>query len=278
MENLDQIFDPESATFWNLLAAIVAIGVSVLVARLVRRRSRAWMLGNGLDESGASFIARVAGWSVVFIGVVLALSIMGVDMVPVVLLIVLVLAFLVFSGRSMIENWAAGLLLQARGPYDVGDRIDTEGYSGFVLDTNARSVILRAPNGEIVHIPNVDVLTNPLLNRTGDEGMRRSSLMFGVALDSDFDLVERILLDAAMTTDGVVTEGPVPTAWIKNMGDSWVDVELRFWHQYSDRHTVRAEIAERALRSLSDAGVDLPFVTREVIVSGNLGSLGQGAS
>ena len=271
MENLDQIFDPESATFWNLLFAIIVIGVSVFVARLVRRRSRSWMLGNGLDESGASFIARIAGWSMIFIGVVLALSIMGVDMVPVVLLIVLVLAFLVFSGRSMIENWAAGLLLQARGPYEVGDRIDTEGYSGFVLDTNARTVILRAPNGEIVHIPNVDVLTNPLLNRTGDEGMRRSSLMFGVALDSDFDLIERILLDTAMTTDGVVTEGPAPTAWIKDMGDTAVDVELRFWHQYGDRHTVRAEIAERALRSLADAGVEMPFTTREIIVSGTLG-------
>ncbi len=270
MENLDQLFDPESATFWNLLLALVVLVIAGFVARLIRRRSRDWMLGNDLDESAASFIARVAGWTVVFFGVVIALSIMGVDMVPVVLLIVLVLAFLFFSGKSLVENWAAGLLLQTRGPYEIGDRIDTEGYSGFVLDTNARSVILRAPDGEIIHIPNVDVLTNPLMNRTGDGGVRRSALLFGVAADSDFELVERILVDTAESTSGVIVDKH-PTAWIASTTDSTVDVELRFWHQYSDRHTVRSAIAARALPALADAGVSMPFTTREVIVSGSLG-------
>jgi small-conductance mechanosensitive channel len=271
MENLDQIFDPQSATFWNLLLALVALVGSVFVARLVRRRSRAWMLDNDLDESATSLIARMAGWAVIFIGAVLALSIMGVDMVPVVLLIVLVLAFAVFSGRSLLENWAAGLLLQARGPYAVGDRIDTEGYSGFVQETNARSVILRAPDGEIVHVPNIDVLTSPLLNRTGVEGIRRSSVSFGVAADSDFSLVERILIDTARSTEGVMIEERPPTAWISNIGDTTVDVELRFWHLYSDRHTIRSDITDGALRSLSQAGVRLPFPTQEIVVSGTLG-------
>jgi small-conductance mechanosensitive channel len=271
MENLDQIFDPESATFWNLMLAVAVLVIGVVVARLVRRRFREWMLGNDLDESASALIARIAGWSVIFLGAVLALSIMGVDMVPIVLLIVLVVAFAAFSGRSLLENWAAGLLLQARGPYEVGDRIDTESYSGYVQETNARSVILRAPEGEIVHVPNIDVLTNPLVNRTGSAGVRRSSLSFGVADDSDFDLVERILLDVARSTDGVLLEDRPPTAWISDIGETAVEVELRFWHQYADRHMLRSEIADRALASLSDAGVKLPFPTREVIVSGSLG-------
>lgn len=37
-------------------------------------------------------------------------------MVPVVLVIVLLLAFLVLSGQSLMQNLAAGLLLQARAP------------------------------------------------------------------------------------------------------------------------------------------------------------------
>ena len=147
MDNIDQLFNPESNSFWNLVLAVGVVVVSGFIARRVRRRARAVMGESDIDVSAASFLSRLAGWVVIFMGVVLALSIMGVDMIPLVLILVLVLAFVFFAGKSLIENWAAGLLLQARGPYKVGDRIDTEGYTGFVEQTNARSLILRKGDG-----------------------------------------------------------------------------------------------------------------------------------
>lgn len=270
MENLDQLFSPESTSFWNLLLAAGVLVFSFVGARIVRRRTRAAMHQGDIADSAVSLVARIAGWVVVFLGVVLALSIMGVDMVPVILLILVVVAFLFFSGKSMIENWAAGLLLQTRGPYKIGDRIDTNEYSGFVTETNARSVILRTGDGQIVHIPNVDVLTNPLINRTGDEGKRRSSLTIGVGNHSDFDEVARLLVAAASTTPGVSLEPTPPVAWISSVGETTVNMELRFWHQYSERHVVRSAVANRTLDELTHAGVSMPFPTREVIVSGGM--------
>jgi small conductance mechanosensitive channel len=268
VENLEQIFTPESSSFWNLLLAVTVLIASFLAARMVRRRFRAAMNQSEIDESAVSLVARVSGWVVVFLGVVLALSIMGVDMVPVVLLIILVVAFLFFSGKSMVENWAAGLLLQARGLYKLGDRIDTNDYSGDVRETNARTVIITTGDGQIVHIPNVDVLTNPIVNRTGDEGRRRSSLTIGVGNHSDFDEVARILVAAATATSGVSLEPTAPVAWISSVGETTVSMELRFWHEYSERNVVRSAVTTRALSALTEAGVSLPFPTREVIVSG----------
>ncbi len=270
MENLDQVFNPDSASFWNLVVAVSVLAASGLIARLVRRRVRSVMNDNDLEDSAAALVGRVAGWSVIFLGVVLALSIMGVDMVPVVLLIILVLAFVFFTGKSLVENWAAGLLLQARGPYRIGDRIDTEGLSGFVQETNARSVILRTGDGQVIHVPNVDVLTTPIVNRTGEAGLRRSSLTFGVAQDSDFAAVEQLLIDATASTDGVINEPHPPSAWIASNGDTTVNVELRFWHLYADRHRVRSEVAERGLSTLRTAGVSMPFPTQEVRLSGTV--------
>jgi small-conductance mechanosensitive channel len=51
-------------------------------------------------------------------------------------------------------------------------------------------------DGQIVHIPNVDVLKNPIVNRTGDDGRRRSFFSFGVAYGTDLDVTERLLVDA----------------------------------------------------------------------------------
>ena len=267
MDNIDQLLNPESSSFWNLLLAVGVIVVSIVIARWVRRRSRTVMGANNVEESAASLLARIAGWSVIFLGAVLALSIMGVDMVPLVLAGVLVLAFFFFSGKSLLENWAAGLLLQARGPYKIGDRVDTEGYSGFVEETNARTVVLRTGDGQIVHIPNVDVLTSPLVNRTGEDDLRRTSLTFGVADDSDFEDAEHLLVNVATTTDGVSMDPTPPTAWIASVNDTAVNIELRIWHSYADRHVVRSAVTSRAIAALADAGIAMPYPTRQVIVS-----------
>lgn len=269
MENVDQVFNPESASFWNMVVAIGVVVASGFVARLVRRRLRTMMVNNNVDESASALLARVAGWTVIFFGMVLALSIMGVDMVPVALLFILVAAFLLFAGKGLIENWAAGLLLQARAPYELGDQIETEGYRGFVQETNARSVLLQTGDGQMIHVPNVDVLTSPMVNRTGEDGLRRSALEFGVADDSDFDEVERIVIDAALSVEGVISDSTPPSAWISSMGETAVNVELRFWHAYADRHTVKSAVVARTLAALEAAGIVSPYPTQKVIVSGS---------
>lgn len=276
MENLDQIFNPESSSFWNLLLAVVVIAVSFFVARVVRRKLRALLDANNFDPSAADLIGRVAGWSVVLVGGVLALSIMGVDMVPVALIIVVIVVLLALSGKSLFENWAAGLLLQARSPYELGDRVDTNGYSGFVEVTNLRTVVLRTGDGQIVHVPNVDVLTNPIVNRTGEEGVRRSSLTFGIAYSSDRDAVQKKLVEVVSLVGGVIVDPKPPTAWIGELGDTTVNIEVRFWHPYVTRHQVRSDVAEACLDALDNADVSMPFPTSEVVISGRLDSVQAG--
>jgi small conductance mechanosensitive channel len=270
VDNLDQIFDPSSASFWNLLLAVAAIGVSIIVARYARRSIRRKFADFEDDDRYAgAMIGRVAGWSIVLLGVILALSIMGVDMVPVALILVIGLAFLLLSGKSLIENWAAGLVLQARSPYRPGDRIETGQFVGDVELTNIRSVVLRQGDGQIVHVPNIDVLRNPLVNRTGDEAGRRSSLNFGVAYGTKIGDVERILTEAAASVDGV-RENPAPSAWISFLGDTTIVVELRFWIDFPARHTVPSAVAEEALTRLEASGVSMPFPTRQLMISGDI--------
>ena len=269
-DKISQMFDPASNSFWDVLLAGVVLVGSIFAARyarrVIRRRLRAY---EGVDEYAGAMIGRIAGWAVVFLGVVFALSVLGVDMVPVVLIIVLFAAFLFLSARSLIENWAAGLLLQSRAPYRPGDRIETLGYVGDVELTNVRSVVLRTPDGRIIHVPNVDVLQNPMVNQTGDEAGRRSSLDFGVAFDTDLAAAEQILLQAAAAVTGV-SQDPKPTAWVSSMGDTTIVLELRFWHTYADRHVVPSAVVHEALGRLTAAGVSLPFPTQELRITGQV--------
>lgn len=271
MDNLDQILDPGSNSFWNLLLATVVVVASIFAARFARRAVRRSLRKyEGLDEYGGAALGRITGWVVVLLGVVLGLSVLGADMVPWALIFILVAVLVVLAARSLIENWAAGLLLQARGPYRPGDRIETMGYVGYVEATNIRSLVIRTGDGQIIHIPNVDVLGNPIVNRTGHEGRRRSSINFGVAFDTDLDAVERLLGEAAASVSGTYSE-PAPSAWVASLGDSTIVMELRFWHDHSDRHQVRSAVAHEALARLDAAGVRMPFPTQELLlVTGEL--------
>lgn len=272
MENLDQVLDTGSNSFWNLLLAAVAIGGSFLAARYARRAIRRMLRQyDGLDNYAGAMIGRIAGWSIVFLGVVLALAILGVDMAPIVLGVILIAAFLMLSGKTFIENWAAGILLQTRAPYRPGDRIQTLDYVGTVELTNSRSVVLRKADGQIIHVPNADVLNNPLTNQTGDEGGRRSSLEFGVADGTDLNAAERILVEAAASVAGVRSE-PVPTAWVASLGETTINLELRFWVDFKDRHVVRSAVAHEALARLASAGVSMPFPTQSLIITREPGS------
>jgi small-conductance mechanosensitive channel len=252
------------------VAAAVVVVASIVVARYVRRWLRKRLTSyDGVDKNAGSIVSRLAGWAVVLVGVVLALSILGVDMVPVTVVLLLIAGFLFLSARSLIENWGAGLILQARAPYRVGDRIESNGYVGWVEQTNLRSVVLREGNGRIVHIPNADVLKNPLVNRTGHEGRRRSEIEFSVAYDTELSSCMQTLTQAASSVDGVQAE-PAPTAWITSLDDSAVVLELRFWHDHAERHRVRSDVAEEGLKRLRAAGVEMPFPIQEVLLSGTL--------
>ena len=68
-----------------------------------------------------------------------------------------------------------------------------------------------------------------------------------------------------------MVEPKPPTAWISELGDTTINIQVRFWHEYGPRHQVRSDVADACLAALDDAGVSMPFPTSEVIVSGDLG-------
>mgnify|MGYP001826145919 FL=1 len=51
------------------------------------------------------------------------------------------------------------------------------------------------------------------------------------------------------------------------MDETGVNVKLRFWHRYADRHTVRSAVTRGTLAALDAAGIVMPYPTQKVIIS-----------
>ena len=105
MPDLQGMIDTGSNSFWSLLLAIAVVGISLFVGRWVRRKVRRVLKEiEGLDEYAGATLGRFAGWAVVLLGIVLALTVLGVDMVAISLLFVIILALVVLMGRPLIQS------------------------------------------------------------------------------------------------------------------------------------------------------------------------------
>ena len=109
---------------------------------------------------------------------------------------------------------------------------------------------MRTGNGQVVHVTNVDVLENVIVNRTGYEGRRRSSVAMGAG------------------TSWLIADGEHPEAIQTRLGHGSISVTMgRYGHlmdglddQIAVRLDARAEAAASPARpelSSDDGSVDL---------------------
>ena len=238
---------------------------ATLVSRYLRRRIRASLdQFEGLEGYLPDLLARVAGWAVILVGVLLALGILGFETGGAVLVIVLMALVLVLAGRGILENFAAGVVLQARGPFRVTDRIESKGYRGIVREINGRAVVIETADSRTVHIPNADVLADSLVNYTENPD-HRSEISVGVAYDADVVEAQRHVVATASSVGGVYSD-PKPLAFIEEFGDSSVELTVQFWHEDGKRVLVRGRVAEALKLALDSAEIEIPFPQRVVIV------------
>ncbi len=260
---VDELIDTTNVTGWDYLWALVTVVTAFLFAWIAKRAlHRGLDAFDGIPPRIASMITTATTWSIRLLGVVFALPFLGVDIGPVVIFIIVILALLIIAGRVILENFGAGLILQTRAPFKVGDEITTLDFEGRVEDVNGRTVVITTQSGERVAIPNSAVLGNPIVTLTA-HAHRRSELVVGVEYGSDLDRTKRVLEAAAAAATGVEPE-PAPEAYVMEYAESAIDFLVRFWHASDilSGYVVTDEVGRAINRALNEHGIVIAFPQR----------------
>ena len=221
----------------------------------------------GTPDYVPELVGRAVRWLVMLVAVAWAVSLFGVEIGWFALVVASVVIILVLMVRPLVESLAAGLLLQSRPSFTIGDQIETNGYRGEVLSITARSTVLRTRDGKRIHIPNQDVLNSSLDVYTAFD-RRRSSVDLGIDYAVDPDHASRILQEAVAGVEGV-RDDPAPVALVRGFGDGFTILQLRWWHDpdiSSQTHTLD-RVLRATKRALDDAGIDMP--APEIRVTGD---------
>jgi len=216
-------------TAWDVLAAVVIVGLSIPVSKLVRRyTAKALKRVANMPETAAVQGGRAAGWIVTIIAVGWALSLIGAGIGWVAIIVIIVLIIGLLMAKPMIENSAAGMLLTLRPVYAVGDQIDTLGYEGTVTKIGSRTTVLKTSNGKEVHAPNVQVLKEPIVVYTATSS-RKAEFDIIVAFDTDLDKLTAVTLDAIAGVDSVVKD-PAPAVQASGFHYNTITVTISYWY------------------------------------------------
>ena len=196
------------------------------------------------------------------LAIVLALPFIGVDTGPVVIVVLFLAAVTVLSGRVLLENFGAGVILQSESTFRPGDQIDTNDCIGRVVEVSSRAVKIESIDGRLIVIPNSSVLTGSVINLTA-QNKRRSELVVGLKYGTDLETAHEVLLAAAQDTDGVYSDPPV-SVFVSTFGDSSIEFLVWFWHA-SDivaGYAVTDAVARNIDRACRQYGLTIAFPQR----------------
>ncbi len=171
--------------------------------------------------------------------------------------------------KSPLENMVSGILTILVGPFRIGDEIEVSGYAGKVETISIHDTILRTFDGKRVAIPNVDVYLNAIANQTAYP-MRRYDVIVGIHYNDDLLEAVRVAQEALTSTEGVRST-PEPLVLVSELGESSVDMILRFWSDPTMQSQFRmlSEVTANVKLAFDREGITIPFPIRTLHIPDN---------
>jgi small-conductance mechanosensitive channel len=178
-----------------------------------------------------------------------AIAFLGAPIQPVLALAIIVAVIAGLALRGISENFAAGLVLQTRRPFTVGDVVELAGFTGVVREINGRTVVLKMMDGRVAHVPNSEVVGNPFVNES-ELGGRRADIHVRVkGAPAEREALRGIIADACAAVDGVHKREPVQVLTLTTEPDR-VTFAARFWHQAGHGPAVTAAVVDAVTTAL----------------------------
>lgn len=242
-----------------LITLIVFYALASAAGKLVHKTvSKSKKFSDLLKE----FFVAATRKAVMLIGIIVALSMLDIDITPFVAGLGVAGFVLGFALQGTLSNFASGLMILMYRPYDVGNVIEAAGVKGKVHSMNLVSTTIKTFDNQVVIVPNGEIWGGVITNVTGSS-TRRVDMLFGISYKDDISKAAGILEDILSKHD-LVLDDPGPIVRLHELGDSSVNFVCRPWVKTDDYWTVYWDVT-RAVKERFDAeDVSIPFPQRDV--------------
>ena len=246
-----------------IVLLLILLGFKLL-AKLVRRIVQRSLQSSRIKASMLlqNMLVSVSSKLIMLIGILVALSQLGVSLSPVLAGLGVVGFIIGFALQDTLGNFAAGMMILFYRPYDVGDAVEVGGVTGKVRDMSIVNTTILTFDNQTLILPNSKIWGDVIKNITAQRE-RRVDMTFGIGYNDDIAKAESILADIVSKHDKVLSD-PEPVVKLHNLGESSVDFVVRPWVNTVDYWDVYWDITREVKMRFDAEGISIPYPQRDV--------------
>lgn len=251
-------------TFILILVWWVAHAIERLIVRLAKANN-----SETFAESTIYAFSHISRYAVWFIGSILGLNFIGFDMSSLALMGGALGVGIGFGLQNIFSNLVSGIIILVERTLKVGDFVDLQsGVMGRVSEINMRYTRITTNDKVDIFVPNSEFINGRVINWTYGKMLRRMHIPFGVACESNKDIVKNAALNAAENVCFTIEDAEHQTdVWLVKFGESSYDFELVVWVGLEGARApamAQAKYLWALETELSKAGIEIPFPQRDI--------------
>jgi small-conductance mechanosensitive channel len=269
MDALDQVHWKIGSTRLSLrnlieggLSASVVLVIALWVSAAIEQRLLA---GDIRNLSLRKIAANAVRATLLFVGLMLALSAAGIDLTALGVLGGAIGVGLGFGLQKLAANYVSGFVILAEQSVRIGDVVKVDNFEGRITDINTRYTVIRALDGRESIVPNEMLITARVENCSLADPRVLLSTKLQVAYGTPLDPLLPRLVAVVAAVPRVLAE-PGPSVLLSSFAADGLELTVAFWIADPQNGTgnVRSDVNLAILRTLDAAGVEIPFPQRVV--------------
>ncbi|MDX1270767.1 mechanosensitive ion channel family protein [Bizionia paragorgiae] len=250
----------------NLFIAIIVLVIfyylsnyaAKLVKRLISKRIH--------QDSLVNIISKITTILVLAAGLFLALGVLNLSRTLETLIGAAGVSGLVIglALQGTLSNTFAGIVLSFRKSIELGHWVETNGFSGEVIEISLKNFVVKEADNNMVMIPNKSILENPVKNYSLTSKMR-VSFNCGVGYESDLEFVEKLTKETIAKAFPNIENTEQVEFYYQEFGSSSIDFLCRFWIE-GDKAIYKLRAINTAIIEIKKAfdknAINIPFPIR----------------
>lgn len=202
------------------------------------------------------------GGTVLFVGVLIAFSQVGISLAPMLAGLGVAGFIIGFALQDTLGNFAAGTMILAYRPFNMGDYIEVAGIEGAVKHMTLVSTTIATVDNKTLIVPNSKIWGDVIRNYTGQR-IRRVDLEFGVSYNDKIEHVERVLHEV-LAQEPLLLTTPESVVHLHRLSDSSMDFVVRPWVRTEDYWEAYWALMRATKLRFDAEGISIPFPQRDV--------------
>ena len=261
----------------NIAIALVVLVVAYFASRAMNKIVNRTIGRKISQKSVRDLVSRVASAITILVGLYLAMTVLKFDDTLKTIVSAAGVSGIVIglALQGTLSNTISGVVLSFRKNLNIGNWVETTGYSGEVIDINLNYFVIKEADNNMVVIPNKTILENPFKNYSLTTKMR-ITISCGVEYGADLEKVEQITKETITQNFNQKKIEKEVEFYFTEFGDSSINFITRFWVD-SENALEKLKAKSKAIIEIKKAfdkeNINIPFPMRtlEFVDNSSLG-------